>query len=112
MNPKPQPRPRAQTPRQRVTPASTTRPAEDAAPGRQRAIAEPAEDASTTALTAVEDADPAAGQSDDDDLPAWSHHSLVNPAQLTPMLRHYVELKASHPERVLLYRLGDASSAF
>ena len=23
------------------------------------------------------------------------------------MLRHYVELKAEHPERVLLYRLGD-----
>ena len=87
--------------------------AEDArARPRQRASAEPAEDASTTALTAAEDADPAAGQSDDDDLPAWSHHSLVNPAQLTPMLRHYVELKASHPERVLLYRLGDFFECF
>ena len=43
----------------------------------------------------------------DDDLPPWSHHSQVAPEQLTPMLRHYVELKAAHPERVLLYRLGD-----
>jgi len=42
-----------------------------------------------------------------DDLPQWHHHSLVNPAALTPVLRHYVELKAAHPERVLLYRLGD-----
>ena len=47
-----------------------------------------------------------------DDLPAWSHHSLVDPAQLTPMLRHYVELKAAHPERVLLYRLGDFFECF
>jgi DNA mismatch repair protein MutS len=31
----------------------------------------------------------------------------VNPAALSPVLRHYVELKAAHPERVLLYRLGD-----
>ena len=41
------------------------------------------------------------------DLPRWHHHSLVNPAALSPVLRHYVELKAAHPERVLLYRLGD-----
>jgi DNA mismatch repair protein MutS len=41
------------------------------------------------------------------DLPRWHHHSLVNPALLPPVLRHYVELKAAHPERVLLYRLGD-----
>ena len=47
-----------------------------------------------------------------DDLPAWSHHNLVDPAQLTPMLRHYVELKAAHPERVLLYRLGDFFECF
>ena len=51
-------------------------------------------------------------ESNDDDLPAWSHHSLVEPAQLTPMLRHYVELKAAHPERVLLYRLGDFFECF
>jgi DNA mismatch repair protein MutS len=31
----------------------------------------------------------------------------VDPASLSPVLRHYVELKAAHPERVLLYRLGD-----
>ncbi|MCP9784739.1 DNA mismatch repair protein MutS [Cyanobium sp. N5-Cardenillas] len=49
------------------------------------------------------DAGPEAG----DDLPRWHHHSLVDPAALTPVLRHYVELKAAHPDRVLLYRLGD-----
>jgi DNA mismatch repair protein MutS len=47
------------------------------------------------------------GGGDPSDLPRWHHHSLVDPAQLPPMLRHYVELKAAHPERVLLYRLGD-----
>jgi DNA mismatch repair protein MutS len=31
----------------------------------------------------------------------------VDPTALSPVLRHYVELKAAHPERVLLYRLGD-----
>jgi DNA mismatch repair protein MutS len=46
------------------------------------------------------------------DLPPWHHHSLVDPQQLTPMLRHYVELKAAHPERVLLYRLGDFFECF
>ena len=52
----------------------------------------------------------AANRSDsatDTDLPRWHHHSLVDPAALPPVLRHYVELKAAHPERVLLYRLGD-----
>ena len=48
----------------------------------------------------------------DSDLPAWHHHSLVQPLQLTPMLRHYVELKAAHPERLLLYRLGDFFECF
>ena len=48
----------------------------------------------------------------DSDLPPWHHHSLVQPEQLTPMLRHYVELKAAHPERVLLYRLGDFFECF
>ena len=46
------------------------------------------------------------------DLPPWHHHSLVDPQQLTPMLRHYVDLKAAHPERVLLYRLGDFFECF
>jgi DNA mismatch repair protein MutS len=36
----------------------------------------------------------------------------VDPQQLTPMLRHYVELKLAHPERVLLYRLGDFFECF
>ena len=48
----------------------------------------------------------------DDGLPAWSHHSQVDQSQLTPMLRHYVEVKAAHPERVLLYRLGDFFECF
>jgi DNA mismatch repair protein MutS len=46
------------------------------------------------------------------DLPAWHHHGLVDRQQLTPMLRHYVELKAAHPERLLLYRLGDFFECF
>ncbi|MEB3235098.1 MAG: DNA mismatch repair protein MutS [Cyanobacteriota bacterium] len=50
--------------------------------------------------------------SPEDDLPPWHHHSLVKPAQLTPMLRHYVELKAAHPDRLLLYRLGDFFECF
>ncbi|MCS5693807.1 DNA mismatch repair protein MutS [Cyanobium sp. FGCU-6] len=52
------------------------------------------------------------GASTDDDQPRWHHHGLVDPAALTPMLRHYVELKAAHPERVLLYRLGDFFECF
>ncbi len=54
----------------------------------------------------------AAGQDASSDLPPWHHHGLVDPDQLTPMLRHYVELKAAHPERVLLYRLGDFFECF
>ena len=50
--------------------------------------------------------------SDDSDEPAWSHHSQVDPQYLTPMLRHYVELKSAHPDRVLLYRLGDFFECF
>jgi len=53
---------------------------------------------------------PVTGPSQDDtdgELPRWHHHSLVDAAALTPVLRHYVELKAAQPERVLLYRLGD-----
>ncbi|MEB3200376.1 MAG: DNA mismatch repair protein MutS [Synechococcaceae cyanobacterium] len=48
----------------------------------------------------------------DSDLPRWHHHSLVDAAALTPMLRHYVTLKAQAPERVLLYRLGDFFECF
>jgi len=50
--------------------------------------------------------------SSDGDLPAWSHHELVDINQLTPVLRHYVELKAANPERILLYRLGDFFECF
>ena len=62
----------------------------------------------------AEDATPEASGADtpDSDLPPWHHHSLVEAEQLTPMLRHYVELKAAHPERVLLYRLGDFFECF
>ena len=46
------------------------------------------------------------------DLPAWSHHNLVDSNELTPVLRHYVELKKENPERILLYRLGDFFECF
>ena len=42
----------------------------------------------------------------------WSHHSQVPVPALTPMLRHYVELKRQHPQRLLLYRLGDFYECF
>jgi DNA mismatch repair protein MutS len=32
--------------------------------------------------------------------------------ELTPMLRHYMELKARHPDALLLYRMGDFYEAF
>ncbi|MEZ5331485.1 MAG: DNA mismatch repair protein MutS [Thermoanaerobaculia bacterium] len=32
--------------------------------------------------------------------------------QLTPMLRHYLEVKAEHPDAVLLYRMGDFYEMF
>ncbi|MFN6132420.1 MAG: hypothetical protein ACK46L_05865, partial [Synechococcaceae cyanobacterium] len=54
----------------------------------------------------------ASAEGADGDLPRWHHHSLVDAAALTPMLRHYVELKARAPERVLLYRLGDFFECF
>ena len=57
-------------------------------------------------------AEPNSGPNDDSDASAWSHHSDVDPTLLTPMLRHYVELKAEHPDRVLLYRLGDFFECF
>ena len=72
-------------------------------PRQRRVQAEPSPASTTTA-------DPAADG--DSDLPPWHHHSLVDPAALPPMLRHYVELKRAHPERVLLYRLGDFFECF
>jgi len=44
--------------------------------------------------------------------PKWSHHTLPNIDELTPALRHYVELKTENPDRVLLYRLGDFFECF
>ena len=42
----------------------------------------------------------------------WSHHSLPNIDDLTPALKHYVELKVENPNRILLYRLGDFFECF
>ncbi|WP_320675925.1 DNA mismatch repair protein MutS [Prochlorococcus sp. MIT 1300] len=42
----------------------------------------------------------------------YTHHTQINEAELTPVLRHYVELKGQHPERILLYRLGDFFECF
>ena len=56
--------------------------------------------------------EPIGDPNDNSDGPAWSHHRDVDPTRLTPMLRHYVELKAEHPDRVLLYRLGDFFECF
>jgi DNA mismatch repair protein MutS len=33
-------------------------------------------------------------------------------SELTPMLRHYLELKASHPDAFLFYRMGDFYELF
>jgi len=63
-------------------------------------------------VTADAQPDTPTADTPDSDLPPWHHHSLVEAEQLTPMLRHYVELKAAHPERVLLYRLGDFFECF
>ncbi len=48
----------------------------------------------------------------DQELPAWSNHKLVDLEKLTPVLRHYVELKKANPDRILLYRLGDFFECF
>ncbi len=56
--------------------------------------------------------EPIAAVEGSEEGPRWHHHSLVDPELLPPMLRHYVELKAAHPERVLLYRLGDFFECF
>ena len=74
-----------------------------ARPRHRRVLAEP-----SSAPTSTGDPAP----DGDGDLPPWHHHSLVAPAALPPMLRHYVELKRAHPERVLLYRLGDFFECF
>jgi DNA mismatch repair protein MutS len=81
---------------------------------RRRRRPAPAAERQARESRSAPDADPTDANPGDPDaeLPAWHHHSLVNPLQLTPMLRHYVELKAAHPERLLLYRLGDFFECF
>ena len=37
---------------------------------------------------------------------------MTRTAELTPMLRHYLELKAQHPDAILLYRMGDFYEMF
>ena len=70
-------------------------------------------EASTAAILDPNDqVDGASEDSNSTDEPAWAHHSQLEPEQLTPVLRHYVELKRAHPERVLLYRLGDFFECF
>jgi DNA mismatch repair protein MutS len=85
---------------------ASRRPRRRGKPERSPQPAAGTEASTTAANTNANCADP------DSDLPAWHHHSLVDPQQLTPMLRHYVELKAAHPERLLLYRLGDFFECF
>ncbi len=43
---------------------------------------------------------------------SWSHHNQVKIEELTPVMRHYVELKIKNPKRILLYRLGDFFECF
>ena len=76
---------------------------------RQRRHADPESEPSHAASAAGFSADNAEPEEDE---PAWAHHNQVDRQQLTPMLCHYVELKAAHPERVLLYRLGDFFECF
>ncbi len=37
---------------------------------------------------------------------------MATPTQLTPMLRHYLEVKAQHPDALLFYRMGDFYELF
>ncbi|MEB3157177.1 MAG: DNA mismatch repair protein MutS, partial [Cyanobacteriota bacterium] len=81
------------------------------------AAARPRQRRSTSAPAPAVDGTPPASSADPpppapEDQPRWHHHSLVRPEALTPMLRHYVSLKAAHPDRVLLYRLGDFFECF
>lgn len=42
----------------------------------------------------------------------YPDYHLVNWDDLTPMLRHYVEVKEQHPQSLLLYRVGDFFETF
>ncbi len=44
--------------------------------------------------------------------PRITSHSEIDRNQLTPVLKHYVDLKISNPDRILLYRLGDFFECF
>ncbi len=41
-----------------------------------------------------------------------AHADLRASAALTPMLRHYLEVKAAHPDSILMYRMGDFFELF
>ncbi len=88
------------------------RPRRRASPSSQRPTIAAGLDRAPEAPHSSHASAPAGPTDADTDLPAWHHHGLVDPQQLTPMLRHYVELKAAHPERLLLYRLGDFFECF
>jgi DNA mismatch repair protein MutS len=42
----------------------------------------------------------------------YADHRSVNRDELTPMMRHYVELKDQYPQALLLYRVGDFFETF
>ncbi len=42
----------------------------------------------------------------------YADHRSVNRDQLTPMMRHYAELKDQYPHALLLYRVGDFFETF
>lgn len=42
----------------------------------------------------------------------YANHQDVDRAALTPMMRHYVEIKDQHPHALLLYRIGDFYETF
>ncbi|NJO40528.1 MAG: DNA mismatch repair protein MutS [Cyanobacteria bacterium CRU_2_1] len=42
----------------------------------------------------------------------YANHRAVNRDDLTPMMRHYAEMKDQHPHALLLYRVGDFFETF
>lgn len=42
----------------------------------------------------------------------YANHRDVNREALTPMMRHYVEVKDQYPHALLLYRIGDFYETF
>lgn len=42
----------------------------------------------------------------------YADHRAVNRDDLTPMMRHYADLKDQHPQAILLYRVGDFYETF